>query len=256
MKFTSSCFSLKQWESRVEEDCSGGVFSLSGLQSSSVSRGMDTIWDFNINSSKMTSSTVPQSLWRHWQKHESRSEITLSWQFPSALAQHLLERTQTFLWFTAVCVRREAVQGQTSTLTTEYKTWESRSELSIQRDYWHSLYEQLPQICPYGHQLSSACLQELFCRLLPLRDQRPKSPTASGSFLKWTPLLCPSFQTNSGLMVSPELQPRAGVSPVLSTHFHQRRCSDVSQSTWKTGEAGRGNMANLLILPAPFFLSH
>lgn len=33
-------------------------------------------------------------------------------------------------------------------------------------------------------------------------------------------------------------------------------CWDVSQGTGKKGEAGRGNMANLLILPAPFFLSH
>lgn len=33
-------------------------------------------------------------------------------------------------------------------------------------------------------------------------------------------------------------------------------CWDVSQGTGKKGEAGRGNMANLLILSASFFLSH
>lgn len=57
-----------------------------------------------------------------------------------------------------------------------------------------------------------------------------------------------------------ELQPatqEAAAGAVLSVLFHRRRNAlDVSESTGKKGEAGRGNMASLLILPVPFFLSH
>lgn len=71
--------------------------------------------------------------------------------------------------------------------------------------------------------------------------------------------------TSSGQMVSPEWGIRQSCSLqhrkqglVLSCPPSSIRdgCSDVSQGTGKKGDTGRGNMANLLILPVPFFLSH
>lgn len=114
--------------SRVEEACAEFrrklqftfavlVFS---MQSSAMSTGMDTIWDLNINSSRITSPSVVSAPGRHWQMHKGMSEIAISSQFPAASPQRLLKRTWTFLWLTAVFVERKAVRGQTSTLKTAY----------------------------------------------------------------------------------------------------------------------------------------
>lgn len=107
-------------EDRVEKACS--EFSckpqftftalMSGMQSSAMSTGMETIWDLNINRSRVTSPSVLSTPRRHWQIHKGINEIAVSSQFPPASPQRQLKGTLTFLWLPAVFVEREAIRGK------------------------------------------------------------------------------------------------------------------------------------------------
>lgn len=72
---------------------------------------VDTIWDLNINRSRITSPEfVPSASWRHRQLHKVMKKIAISSQFPPALPLRLLKRTLAsflfFFWLAAVYVER------------------------------------------------------------------------------------------------------------------------------------------------------
>lgn len=176
---------------------------MSGMQSSAMSTGMDTIWDLKINSSRIPSTSVQSAPRQHWQLYKGMNEITISSQFPPALPQRLLKRMLTSLWLTAVCVERKAVQGQTSTLKPAYNIRNVNTEIIHIPLFGQALFYKSPSLRSalrtsrlYFHTvISAACLLLHFYHLVSML------PLA----LPWTdPHVCPTYQTSSGLMVSPE----------------------------------------------------
>lgn len=177
---------------------------ISCVQSSSLSTGMDTIWDLKINNSRSTSPSVLSVPRQRWQIHEGMNEIAISSQFPPAFPQGLLRRTLPFLWLPAVCVARKAIQGQTSTLKTVYNrrntlsavdAWRSFTFLYVASSHRSAVKTALrisiwPSVQP-------AFL--LFCGLLPLVIWDHSSTLPLALALNRSPRV-----TSSGQMVSPE----------------------------------------------------
>lgn len=165
-----------------------------GMQSSAMSTGMDTIWDLhNINSSRLTSLSTLSAPRRHWQIHKGMNEIAISSQFPPALPQRLSKRTLTFLWLTAVCVERKAIQGQTSTLKPAYNILTCSALLILRlftflyvaRSHRSAVKTCLPFVFPYGHQFSLPAIAFLSCP--SSSDLRLQFHVASGACLEQTP---------------------------------------------------------------------
>lgn len=144
-----------------------------------MSTGMDTIWDPNINSSRITSPSLPYAPWRHWQLYKGMNEITISSQFPLAYPQRLLKTTQTFLRLTAVCVKKKKKKKKGNLETNvNFKAsidHEKPDQWCWYGDYsysfmWPAHTDLLSRhVCVlYFHMvISSACLLLLFYRLLP-----------------------------------------------------------------------------------------
>lgn len=182
---------------------------MSGTQSSALSTSMDTIWDLNINSSGITSPSIPSAPRQHWQLHKGINEIAISSQFPSALPQRLLKRGLTFLWLSAVCVEREAIQGQMPKLKSAYNIKNMLRVVHTEIIYIH-VFDQQTQVChrdvfllyfiPYGHQFSLPTIA-----LLPSPSFSEAKVLCCLWLMPWTdPHVCPVYQTSRGLMVSPE----------------------------------------------------
>lgn len=82
-----SCFFLKY--SNGEAACSECFTVLvTGMHSTAVSTSMDAIWELNINSSSITSPSVPPAPWRHWQLHKGTNEIPVNSQSPTHTLCH------------------------------------------------------------------------------------------------------------------------------------------------------------------------
>lgn len=209
---------------------------------------MDTIWDLNLNSIRITSPSVPWAPRRHWQLDKGLNKVAISSQFPSALPQFMFKRTLTFLWLAAVCLEREAFQGQTATLKS---AWSIKNMLAAVHTeiIYIPLLGQLTQICCWGVlffkyvspsvQLTCFCFATInitdYKSVLPLAHPSNRPPCVSR--LSDKPWANGFSWAGIWQSCSPAAQEAAAV---LSTLFHKRWLMGCFSGHWEKGRSRYG----------------